>query len=49
MPTRTTRRAKWKDKRQSLERKRLIAPLVGYPKASYMGKNEEARSLCGSI
>jgi len=49
MPIRITRRAKWKDNRQSLERKRLIAPLAGYPKASYTGRNEEARLLCGSI
>ena len=44
-----TRRAKRKDRPQSLERRRLIAPLVGYPKTPFTSRNEETRILCGSI
>ena len=49
MPTRITRPAKWKDNQQSLERKSLIAPLVGYPKASYMAETKKPASYAGHL
>jgi hypothetical protein len=49
MPTRITRRDKWLDGQQVLEEEGLIASLASNPKASYAGRNQELRILCGSF
>jgi len=46
---RTTCRAKWVAKRQTMERRRLIVALAEHPKASYTDRNEDSRILCGAI
>lgn len=49
MPIRITCRAKWRDRREVVEKQGLDALWAAYPKASYTDKNENPRVLCGSI
>ena len=49
MPTRITCRNECRNRRQTIVRKGFSVPSVVNPKASYTGRNEEIRILCGSI